>query len=824
MKSQAMAVAVILGILILGSFLRSLDFSNTGLPGLIGEGLFTSSGPENQYPVSQDEVSVANTNNPVCMPIFTISGLDAEHTHLRTDVSSEYRDGKWIIEDLSYSDSPGAELGKIFSVTPLATIESVPVPKDTVSISLPSGYNRSAGIFNVEGNVTRFYGIYVSDLRTNENAALAKIDLDREKFERIKTLAEEITKNATGDYEKARLIEEYLKSSYEYSPYFNDSGDMIYDFLFVERKGICVHFASAFVALATAVDLPARAVFGYLAKPVSGEQVVYSCQAHMWAEVKIGDRWIEFDPTPPYRLRIPTVTSITSWSSEILAGQPLNVTGTVKLKDGRAVENGYVEIYLKESKNSSSGELIGISPITNSSFSLSKVVNETGKFSIVAHYTGSLLYSDSWSDPEVVVYEKTEILTNLDDPIPTEFLLKGSVTCSASQNESLVMVYIDGVNKTILTENNGSFSIPVKLSEGEHEIRILFPRQDLCAEASVEKHVRAGTLKIAAEPSEITAGKESTIAIHVDFNGEPYEGLIEVNGEIYRINGTLNLTLKPESPGPYTLNFRTGGVETSVTLSAKARTIIKAEEKNGYLEIRVSDSFGNRLNGTIFVNEMPVELKNGVAVTEKTGGEVRINYPGDRYHFPAEIKYSPANLFMYLIPPALLAPAIYAYYYRFHPRLEVKLKKEYPELPDIWGVGEEIEISVRSNFPYTITSDSRILSNRVAFSSPGLKEITVSAIKDGKIRKKTKVAVLIVEDYGKGVEEVYRMFENEIRRRGVDPENLTAREIMELVKSEKREKFLRLFELYEYAGKREYSRQEFVEAFEIYTDLRRSLK
>ncbi|MBE8539093.1 transglutaminase domain-containing protein [Geoglobus acetivorans] len=824
MKSQAMAVAVILGIVILGSFLRSLDFSNTGLPGLIGEGVFTSSGPENQYPVSQDEVSVANTNNPVCMPIFTISGLDAEHTHLRTGVSSEYRGGRWIMEDLSYSDSQGVELGKIFSVTPLATLQTVPVPKDTVSISLPSGYNRSAGVFNVEGNVTRFYGVYVSDLKTYENAALAKIDLDQEEFARIKSLAEEITKNATDDYEKARLIEEYLKSSYEYSPYFNDSGDMIYDFLFVEKKGICVHFASAFVALATAVDLPARAVFGYLAKPASGEQVVYSCQAHMWAEVRIGDRWIEFDPTPPYRLRIPTETSITSWSSEIIAGQPLNVTGTVKLMDGRAVESGYVEIYLKKDKNSSSGELIGISRITNGSFSLSKVVNETGRFSIVAHYTGSLLYSDSWSDPEVVVYEKTEILINLNDPVPTEFLLKGSVTCSASQNESQVIIYVDGVEKTILTEKNGSFSIPVKLPEGEHEIRVLFPRQGLCAEASLEKHVRAGTLKIVAEPPEITAGEGNTVAIHVNFNEEPYEGLIEVNGEVYRINGTLNLTLKPESPGPYTLNFRAGGLETSVTLSAKARTIIKAEEKNGYLEIRVSDSFGSRLNGTVFVNDVPVELRNGVAVAEKTDGRAKIKYPGDRYHFPAEIEYSQANVFMYLIPPVLLAPAIYVYYYRFHPRLEVKLEKEYPELPDIWGVGEEIEVSVRSNLPYTITSDSRILSNRIAFDSPGPKEITVSAIKDGRVRKKTKVAVLIVEDYGKGVEEVYRMFENEIRRKGVDPENLTAREIMILVKSEKREKFLRLFELYEYAGKRQYSRQEFVEAFEIYTELRRSLK
>jgi len=64
------------------------------------------------------------------------------------------------------------------------------------------------------------------------------------------------------------------------------------------RAGVCQDFAHLLVAVARAMDVPARYVSGYIHTP--GEKVVAA--SHAWAEAWVPGRgWIGFDATHPVR-------------------------------------------------------------------------------------------------------------------------------------------------------------------------------------------------------------------------------------------------------------------------------------------------------------------------------------------------------------------------------------------------------------------------------------------------------------------------------------------------------------------------------------------
>ncbi|MGI2261033.1 transglutaminase TgpA family protein [Shewanella sp. GXUN23E] len=73
------------------------------------------------------------------------------------------------------------------------------------------------------------------------------------------------------------------------------------DFLFDNRAGFCVHYASALVVLARASGLPARMVTGYQGgeyNATAGYVSVYQYMAHAWTEIWLPERgWVSFDPT-----------------------------------------------------------------------------------------------------------------------------------------------------------------------------------------------------------------------------------------------------------------------------------------------------------------------------------------------------------------------------------------------------------------------------------------------------------------------------------------------------------------------------------------------
>ena len=73
------------------------------------------------------------------------------------------------------------------------------------------------------------------------------------------------------------------------------------DFLFNTKSGFCEHYASAFVFLMRAANIPARVVTGYQGgelNPIGNYLIVRQSEAHAWAEVWLEDSgWVRVDPT-----------------------------------------------------------------------------------------------------------------------------------------------------------------------------------------------------------------------------------------------------------------------------------------------------------------------------------------------------------------------------------------------------------------------------------------------------------------------------------------------------------------------------------------------
>ena len=88
----------------------------------------------------------------------------------------------------------------------------------------------------------------------------------------------------------------------EPGPYPSSLAGQAIDEFWLDRKlGFCEHFASAFVVVMRALDVPARIVTGYQgtdALPQDGYIVVRQRNAHAWAEIwQAGAGWIRVDPT-----------------------------------------------------------------------------------------------------------------------------------------------------------------------------------------------------------------------------------------------------------------------------------------------------------------------------------------------------------------------------------------------------------------------------------------------------------------------------------------------------------------------------------------------
>ncbi|MDJ0378734.1 DUF3488 and transglutaminase-like domain-containing protein [Cryobacterium sp. PH31-L1] len=129
----------------------------------------------------------------------------------------------------------------------------------------------------------------------------------------IEETARQVTAETTSNYDAAVAIQDYLRSSdfiYDTDApvedgYDGGGVDVIGVFL-QEKRGYCVHFASAMAAMARTLGIPSRVSLGYLPGVKSqdleqglGQYNVDSHDLHAWPELYfVGIGWVRFEPTP----------------------------------------------------------------------------------------------------------------------------------------------------------------------------------------------------------------------------------------------------------------------------------------------------------------------------------------------------------------------------------------------------------------------------------------------------------------------------------------------------------------------------------------------
>jgi transglutaminase-like putative cysteine protease len=120
----------------------------------------------------------------------------------------------------------------------------------------------------------------------------------------IKLLSANITANSTTPYTKVRAILGYL-AQFPYKLEIDappEGVDNVEYFLFTEKSGFCLHFASATVTMLRSVGVPARLAIGYLpGEPgrTAGEYILRDKYFHAWPQVYFpGYGWVDVEATP----------------------------------------------------------------------------------------------------------------------------------------------------------------------------------------------------------------------------------------------------------------------------------------------------------------------------------------------------------------------------------------------------------------------------------------------------------------------------------------------------------------------------------------------
>lgn len=122
--------------------------------------------------------------------------------------------------------------------------------------------------------------------------------------ERVRQEGQKVALGIETPYDTVVAVKRFL-DEYKYDRTTETShggADAVDSFLFNEREGNCVDFASSMVVMLRSVGVPARLCTGYLRGELdrdTGNLIILGLHYHAWAEVYFpGYGWMEFEPTP----------------------------------------------------------------------------------------------------------------------------------------------------------------------------------------------------------------------------------------------------------------------------------------------------------------------------------------------------------------------------------------------------------------------------------------------------------------------------------------------------------------------------------------------
>lgn len=411
--------------------------------------------------------------------------------------------------------------------------------------------------------------------------------------ERVRDLALEVTQGHQSPYAKAKALESYLSDNYAYR-FADGSGseippagrDPVDWFLFDHLEGTCGVFSTAFAVMARSIGIPARVASGWSISPTADRQEVMTDQAHQWGEVAFeGLGWVQFEPTassgapsrtalqreaesrPPMSEEEPeqqrqqqpeqqesreatereveesvrparpldTMSTISSWPSEVRRKTGFVVGGTLRTASGSPVSEMQVEIYINETKEHG-GTKIGHTTARNGVFRTEVSLPSSmqrGNYQLLARAIGNDRYNESWSDPDITVYSESGLqLTGPNEvAVDTAAEFRGKLvddTGSGVSSLELQVLIDDRKLPPQSTNAAGEFGFAQTFTEvGSHTVEVGFDGRDflLGQTARLELTAVMPTELILSVLGKVEVGEEFLVeGILRNARGEPVAG------------------------------------------------------------------------------------------------------------------------------------------------------------------------------------------------------------------------------------------------------------------------------------------------------------
>ncbi len=260
--------------------------------------------------------------------------------HLKGSVKDIYTGSSWLIKDEEFDGilnyiginsrylSYYGEIKKseIYIEPRELKINTLFTPIYTVDINYPEDNkvykNERSDIYKSSNVIKEGYKLeFIDDYKLkpvliNKSTDYSKEDLKKYTqlpesiTERTKALVYDIVRGIDNPLEKSKKIREYLESNYNYSLEVKDvplDKDFVDHFLFEEKKGYCVYFATAATVMNRIAGVPSRYVEGFnMPKEKSYEDfyLVTNKDAHAWTEVLVDSKnmiWTIEDSAPTAR-------------------------------------------------------------------------------------------------------------------------------------------------------------------------------------------------------------------------------------------------------------------------------------------------------------------------------------------------------------------------------------------------------------------------------------------------------------------------------------------------------------------------------------------
>ena len=201
-------------------------------------------------------------------------------------------------------DEVDREGGRVLQVQ---IMESLPLIPEVLSVSSPGGKFKIGEPYRVTSAVSLATPVQLRLADSEYPAWVLEryIQLPPKLPQRVRDLASNVTGGEAAPYDKAKALEQYLKSNFDYNLRVNPppfDADGVDHFLFTLEQGYSEYFASTMAVMLRSVGVPARLAVGYTTGDRVGEEQIYSVtdsHSHAWVEVYFpGFGWIPFEPTP----------------------------------------------------------------------------------------------------------------------------------------------------------------------------------------------------------------------------------------------------------------------------------------------------------------------------------------------------------------------------------------------------------------------------------------------------------------------------------------------------------------------------------------------